>query len=64
VAAGAPFVAGAYGLLYGRLNLRVTTQTIRLPRRPRAFDGFRICQLSDIHIGPFMPAQSSGSISA
>jgi hypothetical protein len=55
LAAGAPFVAGAYGLLYGRLNLQVTAQTIRLPRLPRAFEGFRICQLSDIHIGPFMP---------
>jgi len=57
IATGAPFVAGAYGLLYGRLNLQVTEQTIRLPRLPRAFEGFRICQLSDIHIGPFMPAE-------
>jgi len=55
VAAAAPFVAGAYGLLYGRLNLEVTHPTVRIPRLPRAFDGFRICQLSDIHIGPFMP---------
>lgn len=52
-----PFVAGAYGLLYGRLNLETTEPVIRLPRLPRAFDGFRICQLSDIHIGPFMPAE-------
>jgi uncharacterized protein len=57
VAAGAPFVAGTYGLFYGRLNLETTVQTIRLPRLPRAFEGFRICQLSDIHIGPFMPAE-------
>ncbi len=57
VAAGAPFVAGAYGLLYGRLNLEVTAQPIRLARLPRAFEGFRICQLSDIHIGPFMPVE-------
>jgi uncharacterized protein len=57
ISAGAPFVAGAYGLLYGRLNLETTAQTIRLPRLPRAFEGFRICQLSDIHIGPFMPAE-------
>ena len=57
VAAGAPFVAGAYGLLYGRLNLETTAPTIPLPRLPRAFEGFRICQLSDIHIGPFMPAE-------
>jgi len=51
-----PFVAGAYGLFYGRINVQVTPQPIRLARLPRAFDGFRICQLSDIHIGPFMPA--------
>jgi predicted MPP superfamily phosphohydrolase len=56
VASAAPFVAGAYGLLYGRLNLETTIQNIHLPRLPHAFDGFRICQLSDIHIGPFMPA--------
>jgi hypothetical protein len=56
-AVGAPFVAGAYGLLYGRLNLQVTPQPIHLPRLPQAFEGFRICQLSDIHIGPFMPAE-------
>ena len=55
-AIGAPFVAGAYGLLYGRLNLETTRRRIRLARLPRAFEGFRIAQLSDIHIGPFMPA--------
>jgi hypothetical protein len=53
----APFVAGAYGLLYGRLNLETTAPAIRLPGLPKAFEGFRICQLSDIHIGPFMPAE-------
>ncbi|HLK64564.1 MAG TPA: metallophosphoesterase [Bryobacteraceae bacterium] len=57
VATAAPFVAGGYGMLYGRLNLEVTPQPIRLARLPRAFEGFRICQLSDIHIGPFMPAE-------
>lgn len=51
----APFFAGAYGLLYGRLNLETTTQKVPLPRLPRSFDGFRIAQMSDIHIGPFMP---------
>ncbi len=50
----APFVAGAYGLFYGRLNLEVTHQRIKLPRLPSAFEGFRLVQLSDIHIGPFM----------
>jgi predicted MPP superfamily phosphohydrolase len=55
-AVGVPFVAGAYGLLYGRLNLEITPRPIHLPNLPAAFEGFRICQLSDIHIGPFMPA--------
>jgi predicted MPP superfamily phosphohydrolase len=54
VAVAAPFVAGAYGLLYGRLNLETPVQPIPLAHLPKAFEGFRICQLSDIHIGPFM----------
>ena len=58
----APFVAGAYGLLYGRLNLEVTAAAaIRSPGCP-AFHGFRIVQLSDIHIGPFMPEDADPQI--
>ena len=53
-AVAAPFVAGAYGLFWGRINLQVTRQPIRLAHLPRAFHGFRIAQLSDIHVGPFM----------
>jgi len=52
--AAAPFVAGIYGVFYGRLNLETPRQPILLPRLPRAFEGFRIAQLSDFHIGPFM----------
>jgi uncharacterized protein len=51
-----PFVAAAYGLLYGRLDVQVTHPRIRLARLPEAFDGFRIAQLSDFHISPFMTA--------
>ncbi len=53
----APFFLGTYGMLYGRLNLETTLQKIPLPRLPQAFEGFRIAQLSDIHIGPFMPEE-------
>ena len=53
----APFVAGAYGMFYERLNLEISHRRIKIPRLPRAFEGFRIAQLSDIHIGPFMPAE-------
>ena len=51
-----PFVASAYGLLYGRLDVEVTHPRIRLTRLPKAFEGFRIAQLSDFHISPFMTA--------
>lgn len=51
-----PFVLSAYGLLYGRLDVEVTRRRIRLARLPKAFEGFRIAQLSDFHISPFMTA--------
>ncbi len=51
-----PFVASAYGLLYGRLDVEVTRPRIALARLPKAFEGFRIAQLSDFHISPFMTA--------
>lgn len=52
-----PFAACAYGLLYERTDVQITHQRIFLSRLPKAFDGFRIAQLSDIHIGPFMPVE-------
>jgi len=53
----APFVAGAYGMFYERLNLEISHRRIKIPHLPRAFEGFRIAQLSDFHIGPFMTAE-------
>ena len=49
-----PFAACAYGMLYERTDIETTHQRITLSRLPKAFDGFRIAQISDIHIGPFM----------
>jgi uncharacterized protein len=51
-----PFLAAGYGLLYERQNVEVVRQRIRLARLPKAFEGFHIAQLSDIHIGPFTNA--------
>jgi predicted MPP superfamily phosphohydrolase len=51
-----PFVAAGYGLLYERQNVEIVRQRVRLARLPKAFDSFRIAQLSDIHIGPFTTA--------
>ncbi len=52
-----PFLAAGYGLLYERQNVEVVRQRIRLARLPKAFESFRIAQLSDIHIGPFTTAE-------
>jgi uncharacterized protein len=52
-----PFVASAYGLLYGRLDLEITHQRVVIHRLPKALEGFRIAHLSDFHISPFTPAE-------
>jgi predicted MPP superfamily phosphohydrolase len=55
-ASSLPFAACAYGLTIGRTDIETTRKRIRLARLPRAFHGFRVAQLSDLHIGPFMSA--------
>jgi uncharacterized protein len=50
------FAAAGYGLLYGRQNVEVVRQPIRLARLPKVFEGLGIAQLSDVHIGPFTTA--------
>lgn len=42
-----------YGSLVGRTNFERTTVDFQSPAVPKAFDGYRIVQLSDIHIGSF-----------
>jgi hypothetical protein len=44
-------------MLYERTDVEVTRQRVMLARLPRAFDGFRIAQLSDLHIGPFTTSE-------
>ncbi len=51
---GAPFVACGYGFLFGRLDFETSFVRLKLDRLPGSFEGFRIAQLSDIHISPFM----------
>lgn len=40
-----------YGTLVGKHRFEVKEVTFRSPRLPEAFDGYRIVQLSDMHIG-------------
>ncbi|MCB0429931.1 MAG: metallophosphoesterase [Flavobacteriales bacterium] len=51
--AAIPFIGISYGILKGRYDFRVLKETLELPNLPNAFDGFRIVQISDLHIGSF-----------
>ena len=57
-AAGSAFLVGGssalYGALAGRADYTIEEVPIKLPGLSRAFDGFSIVQLSDIHIGDFV----------
>jgi len=57
LAGGLPFVAAAYGFASGRLKYRVERVEVPVANLPKELDGFKIAQLSDIHIGDFMPRE-------
>lgn len=46
--------SSAYGTAFGRTDYTLESVPIRLPKLPRALDGFTIVQLSDIHVGLFV----------
>jgi len=50
-----PLVAAVYGFARERFDFRVRQIEIPIPNLPPALEGLRIVQLSDIHIGDFMP---------
>lgn len=53
VATALPFGAMAYGIISGAHDYRVRKVTLSLRNLPKAFDGLRIAQVSDIHSGSF-----------
>ncbi|MDB5032614.1 metallophosphoesterase [Mucilaginibacter sp.] len=48
-----PLAAIGYGIIAGAYDYRVRYQTLYLPNLPKAFDGIKIGQISDIHSGSF-----------
>jgi predicted MPP superfamily phosphohydrolase len=42
-----------YGVLYGKYHFKVHQKTLYFTDLPKAFDGFKIVQLSDMHLGTF-----------
>jgi predicted MPP superfamily phosphohydrolase len=53
VVGAVPLAAMTFGIISGAHDYRVRRKTIYLPRLPKAFDGIRIAQVSDIHSGSF-----------
>ncbi|WP_317624041.1 metallophosphoesterase [Reichenbachiella carrageenanivorans] len=53
IAGTVPIAAMSYGIISGAYDYRVRRRTVALPNLPKAFDGIRIGQLSDIHSGSF-----------
>jgi len=55
LAGSLPFVAASYGFAAGRLRYTVERVDVPIANLPKELEGFRIAQLSDIHIGSYMP---------
>ncbi len=55
IAGAVPFVSAAYGFVAERFHFYVREVEIPIANLPPALDGLRITQLSDIHIGSYMP---------
>ena len=54
-AGAAPFIGVMYGFAAERLNYQIHRVEIPVSNLPAALDGFKITQLSDIHLSGYMP---------
>ena len=52
-ASAIPFAGVLYGITKGRRDFRVEHVPIPSERLPKAFDGLRVVQISDLHLGSF-----------
>jgi predicted MPP superfamily phosphohydrolase len=53
LAGSLPLVSLGYGIVSGAYDYRVKHRVLYLPNLPKAFDGIKLGQLSDIHSGSF-----------
>lgn len=51
--AAIPFASFLYGMVKGKYNFKVLKYTLYFEDLPKAFDGYKITQISDIHSGSF-----------
>jgi predicted MPP superfamily phosphohydrolase len=53
VASGFMLGSMVYGVLWGKFNFRVLKEIVTSPKIPKSFDGVKIVQISDAHLGSF-----------
>ncbi len=53
IATATPAAIMGFGIISGAYDYRIRKKVVTLPNLPRAFDGIRLGQLSDIHSGSF-----------
>lgn len=53
IAAAIPFFSIVYGVVKGRFDFRVIKKTLAFKNLPAAFEGLRVVQISDAHLGSF-----------
>lgn len=51
--AAIPFASLSWGIIKGAYDYRIKRQTLYFPNLPKAFDGIKLGQISDIHSGSF-----------
>ena len=51
--AAIPFATILYGVTKGKFKFRVMNEILNFPNLPKSFKGFKIVQISDIHLGSF-----------
>jgi predicted MPP superfamily phosphohydrolase len=54
IIAGIPFMSLIYGIIYGAYDYKVRRYTMRFSNLPASFNGLRILQISDLHVGSFV----------
>lgn len=58
IAAAVPFSAMLYGMARTAFNFTVRKRTVHFPNLPEAFNGLRMVQISDMHLGSFASTDS------
>ncbi|PID58432.1 MAG: hypothetical protein CR986_07965 [Ignavibacteriae bacterium] len=54
IAAGIPFLSITYGIGWGRFNITIRKLNLAFPNLPESFNGLKVVQISDFHIGSFL----------